>query len=306
MKKKTLAFAAVATMLAACSSNDEIVPQDILKDTPITVRAAVAELTSRAGYETSNLPTEFYLKMDNPNNDTYDYDALMKYEDGSWVSYTKDGSEKLTLLWENSTTNVTVTAATFSLNGAQTLKAEADQSTADGVEASDHLYMASKSVTPSDAGISVELSHIMSKVLLTITLGDEFQEMTNPITGVTFMGTVASNTYTAGTWGTIATDAETTDITALEGTYTQPTNSAPNATAEYEVILVPQTVAANTFAVQFNVGDRVFRWISENAVTLESGTQYTLALTAGKDNVSGATFSTTAWSGNNNLSGETE
>ena len=305
MKVKNLTLAAVATMLAACSSNDEIVTQDILKDTPITVHAAVAELTSRAGYEgTTTVPEQFYITIDQTGT-AYDYtNVLMKKVDGTWKAY--EGETEKTLLWADGTTNVNVTAATFSLDGAQTLVAKADQSTADNVKASDHLYMASKSVTPSDAGISVELSHIMSKVILTITLGDEFNSETNPITGVTFKGTVASNTYDAGTWGTIATDAETTDIIALAGTYTAPTNSAPNATAQYEVILVPQEVETGCFAVQFNVGSRVYRWISEKAVTLASGTQYTLALTAGKDNVSGATFTTTAWSGNNNLSGETE
>ena len=44
-----------------------------------------------------------------------------------------------------------------------------------------------------------------------------------------------------------------------------------------------------------------------NSITSEKfGNKYSLALTAGKDIISSATFSASAWSDNNNLSGETE
>ena len=39
MKTKYLAFAAAAFMLASCSNDEDFVPQDDLKDTPITVSA---------------------------------------------------------------------------------------------------------------------------------------------------------------------------------------------------------------------------------------------------------------------------
>ena len=212
------------------------------------------------------------------------------------------------LLWAGGTDNVSVTAATFSLVGAQALEVQADQSKADGVKNSDHLLMATTEVTPSANGISVDFSHIMSKVILTITLGNEFNETENPISNVTFKGTLASRNYdrTAETpWSDIS-GVTATDITPLCNAYTAPATDTPNATAEYEVILVPQTVAADGFTVTFNVGDRVFKWTSASAVTLEGGNKYSLALTAGKDIVSSATFSASAWSDNNNLSGETE
>ena len=147
----------------------------------------------------------------------------------------------------------------------------------------------------------------MSKVNLTITLADEFDAATYPISNVTFQGTVVSRSYTAGTgWATIPNDASATDIKAFTGTYTVPTQAKPNATAQYEVILVPQQVAANGFAVQFQIDGRLFKWTSDDAVTLDSGTKYTLALTAGDEKVSGASFSSTAWGngGNNNVATE--
>ena len=302
MKTKYLAFAAAAFMLASCSNDEDFVPQDNLKDKPITVTVGVAELTTRAGYEASVLPATFYLGIDQTGT-SYDYPNMLMTKATDANIYTPESP----LLWAGGTDKVSVTAATFSLEGAQTLDAKTDQSTAEGVKNSDHLLMAATEVAPSANGISVDFSHIMSKVILTITLGDEFNETENPISNVTFKGTVASNNYTVGTgWATIAEDAATTDITPLCNAYTAPTTDKPNATAEYEVILVPQTVAADGFTVTFNVGDRVFKWTSANAVTLEGGNKYTLALTAGKDIVSSATFSASAWSDNNNLSGETE
>ena len=307
MKTKYLAFAAAAFMLVSCSNDEDFIPQDNLKDKPITVTAGVAELTTRAGYEgTSVLPTTFYLGIDQTGT-SYDYSNVLMTKATDANTYTPESP----VLWANSTDKVSVTAATFSLEGTQSLGVQADQSTADEVKNSDHLLMAATEITPSANGISVDFSHIMSKVILTITLGDEFNEAENPISNVTFKGTVASNNYTVGTgWATIAEDAATTDIIPLCNAYTAPTTDTPNATAEYEVILVPQTVAADSFTVTFNVGDRVFKWTSASAVTLEGGNKYTLALTAGKDIVSSATFSASAWNtgegDNNNLSGETE
>ncbi len=308
MKTKYLAFAAAAFMLASCSNDEDFVPQDNLKDTPITVTAGLAELTTRAGNEgTSVLPETFYLGIDQVG-EKYDYSNMLMTKATDANTYTPESP----LLWAGGTDKVSVTAATFSLEGAQTLETKTDQSTAEGVKNSDHLLMAATEITPSANGISVDFSHIMSKVILTITLGDEFNQAENPISNVTFKGTLASRNYdrTAETpWSDIS-GVTATDIIPLCNAYTALTTDKPNATAEYEVILVPQTVAADGFTVTFNVGDRVFKWTSTSAVTLEGGNKYTLALTAGKDIVSSATFSASAWNtgegDNNNLSGETE
>ena len=303
MKTKYLAFAVAAFMLASCSNDEDFVPQDNLKDTPITVTAGVAELTTRAGYDNTNLPETFYLNIDQ-TGENYDYPNMLMTK-GTGNTYTPETP----MLWAGDAEDnyVLVKAATSTFDGSRALTAQADQSTADAVKASDHLYMSARPVTPSADGISVDFSHIMSKVILTITLGDEFDSESNPITGVTFQGTVASNDYfPENGWQAFADDATATDIIPLCNGYTPIGGTVTNATAEYEVILVQQTVAENTFTVQFNVGDRIFKWTSESAVTLESGYKYTLGLTAGKDKVSSATFSSTAWNNGNKLSGETE
>lgn len=308
MKMKTnkyLTMAAAALMMAACSSED--VPQvDSVTNTPIRIHAMVAELESRAGIDGNTDFTQFYLSVTNSSNSNYSYSNVQVTNSGSgWEPASP-------MYWQNSESEVSVTAATFSLDGAQNLAVQADQSTDANVIASDHLYMAATPQTyaevtgTKDAGaINVNFSHIMSKVNLTITLADEFDADTNPISDVTFQGTVARRNYNAGNWTNI-NGVTATDIKAFTGTYTVPTQANPNATAQYEVILVPQTIAAGNFVVQFKIGGRQFKWTSANAVTLESGKQYTLALTAGDEKVSGASFSSAAWGngGNNNVATE--
>lgn len=296
---KYLTMAVTALMMAACSSED--VPQvDSVTNTPIRIHAMVAELESRAGYGGTVLPDKFYLSVANTNNPTYSYSNVEVTKSGSGWEPTSP------MYWQNSTTEVTVTAATFSLNGAQNLAVQADQSTADNVVASDYLYMEADEQTyaakneKAEGAINVNFSHIMSKVNLTITLADEFDATENPISNVTFQGTVASRSYTVGTgWATIPDNASATDITACGVGYTKPK-------ATYEVILVPQTIDAGNFAVQFKIGNRMFKWTSTGEVELESGKQYTLVLTAGDEKVSGASFSSTAWGDgvNNNVATE--
>ncbi len=285
-------MAATALMMVACS-NEDVPLVDYATNTPIRIHAMVAELESRAGYGETVLPNDFFLRVMNSSSLDYSYQNVEVTKSGSgWAPV---GTP---MLWQNSESTVSVTAATFSLGGAQDLAVQTDQSTDANVIASDHLYMAESSQTYAAANgkaagvINVDFNHIMSKVNLTITLANEFDATENPISDVTFQGTVASRNYNAGNWTDI-NGVTTTDIKACAVGYTKPT-------ATYEVILVPQTVTAGNFAVQFKIGGRQFKWTSANAVTLESGKQYTLELTAGDEKVSGASFSSTAWGEDNN------
>ena len=122
----------------------------------------------------------FNLSID--QNDTkYDYtNVVMKYDGSKWVAYESADENAATkqLLWEGSKGNVTVTAATFPLSKTSTsydLSAQTDQSTADGIKASDHLYYFSNAVTPSENGtISIPFDHIMSKLEIKVTLRNQY------------------------------------------------------------------------------------------------------------------------------------
>ena len=299
-KIQILAMAALAAIFAGCSNNDDEVmkPKESLKDTPINVNVLLTDIQTRVGYDNTNQPTLFYLSIDQAGA-KYDYtNVVMKYENGSWVAYesdAEDSAQKL-LLWEGSTGNVTVTAATFSLetSPSYSLSASADQSSDAKLKSSDHLCYYSNKVQPSASGISISFDHIMSKLEIALKLRDEFEGLTDPITSVMLSGTSLTATYApanAEKWSSYSTAADDEVIKTCP-----PVAYDKNARkATYEVILLPQTVAANTFCVTIFIGDKSYEWTSANAVTLASSNKYTLALTVGKDKVSGNSFTAAPW-----------
>lgn len=297
-KIQIFAMVALATIFAGCSNNDDEVmkPKESLKDTPINVNVLLTDIQTRAGYDNTNQPTLFYLSIDQAG-ESYDYtNVVMKYEEDKWVAYESadENAAKKQLLWEGSEGNVTVTAATFSLetSPSYSLSASADQSSDAKLKSSDHLCYYSNKVEPSASGISISFDHIMSKLEIALTLRDEFEGLTDPITSVMLSGTSLTATYApanADKWSEYSTADEVINTCPLLA-YDK------NArTATYEVILLPQTVAAKTFCVTIFIGDKSYEWTSANAVTLASSNKYTLALTVGKDKVSGNSFTAAPW-----------
>ena len=297
-KIQILAMVALAAIFAGCSNNDDEVmkPKESLKDTPINVNVLLTDIQTRAGYDNTNQPTLFYLSIDQAG-ESYDYtNVVMKYDGSKWVAYESadESAVQKQMLWEGSEGDVTVTAATFSLETSPSyaLSASADQSSDAKLKSSDHLYYYSNEVEPSASGISISFDHIMSKLEIALTLRDEFEGLTDPITSVMLSGTSLTATYApanADKWSDYSTADEVIKTCPLVAYDTDA------RTATYEVILLPQTVAANTFCVTIFIGDKSYEWTSANAVTLASSNKYTLALTVGKDKVSGNSFTAAPW-----------
>lgn len=297
-KIQIFAMVALAAIFAGCSNNDDEVmkPKESLKDTPIDVNVLLTDIQTRAGYDNTNQPTLFYLSIDQAG-DNYDYtNVVMKYDGSKWVAYESadESAVQKQMLWEGSEGDVTVTAATFSLatSPSYSLSASADQSSDAKLKLSDHLCYYSNKVQPSASGISISFDHIMSKLEIALTLRDEFEGLTDPITSVMLSGTSLTATYApanADKWSDYSTADEVIKTCPLVAYDTDA------RTATYEVILLPQTVAANTFCVTIFIGDKSYEWTSANAVTLASSNKYTLALTVGKDKVSGNSFTAAPW-----------
>lgn len=309
-KIQIFAMAALAAIFAGCSNNDDEVmkPKESLKDTPINVNVLLTDIQTRAGYDNTNQPTLFYLSIDQAGGN-YDYtNVVMKYDGSKWVAYESadESAVQKQMLWEGSEGDVTVTAATFSLatSPSYSLSASADQSSDAKLKSSDHLCYYSNKVQPSASGISISFDHIMSKLEIALKLRDEFEGLTDPITSVMLSGTSLTATYApanADKWSDYSTADEVINTCPLLA-YDK---NARKAT--YEVILLPQTVAANTFCVTIFIGDKSYEWTSANAVTLASSNKYTLALTVGKDKVSGNSFTAAPWaSGGEAINNKTE
>ena len=315
---KNLAMLAVAALATAACSNDEnlVTPTDHFPaDGIIRVAADVTDPQTRAGMETNNL-TMFQLRVQNPVNDTYSYNAQMKKDGDQWVSYKNDGSEKMMMLWQNKTQKVNVAAVcipgvtltddNWKATGATpvNIKVEADQNKADKLNKSDLLAMKNHEFNPATelttgGKMKVELKHRLAKLNLTVKLGTDFNlngigTTNNPITEVNVNGT---NTKAA--W-TLITDefsglSEKKSVKPLQTSYTAGNADKQNAVAKYECILLPQTINANGFAVKIVIGGKLYTWKSGDKVTLTSNTQYNLTLTVGKDIVVIGSFTATPW-----------
>ncbi len=301
--KRIIYFAALAALLAGCSKNTQ--SETPLRDTPISVNVLMPEIQTRAGYDESNLPTKFYLSIDQ-NGTKYDYTnvVMKKPEYGKWEAYESDAEDasKILMLWEGSGVNVSVTAATFPLDGSApyTVSVSDDQSTDAMLKASDHLWY-SDGVSPDVNGISIPFCHIMSKVKIKITLGNEYADNTDPVTSVAVLNTATQAHYDPKNGALFGNQSNPASILACKTGY-----NATTRTASFEVILVPQTVAAGSFGLSILVGDNTYEWFSSAEVTLGGNKEYTLSLTAGKDKASVNSFTTSSWGSGNGINSATE
>ena len=316
MKAKNLLMMAAiagAMTLGSCSNNDEFNENsNFPADGVIRVATNVDAPMTRAGMTTGYID-RFNIKIDNAANSNYSYYGFYYKQNNVWSSYT-DGNigTPLTMLWQNSTQPITVTA--LSQLGTHTTEAQftADiaydvsltQSSESSFLFSDILYMQPTVVNPAtdlvNGKLPITFKHIMSKVNLSITLGTELNTTpgtaTNPISELKVNGTITQFNWNASINNAFdLTGFLVKSIPPFAASYTPGSGTTTNAVANYEVILVPQTVAANKFSVTFTINNKEYTWTSTDAVILESGKQHTLNLTAGKDIVTLGSLSAEAW-----------
>lgn len=325
MKKQTiLTIVATALCIAGCTSEDHI-SQDPLADTPIKLNVSVTNPTTRAGYSNDLKPDTFQLRVyhDRLNDDDkYNFDIFAEKVGDTWKTYDFNAyrpnnhkiKNEVTMLWANMKDPVTVSAY---VNNIQADDFPTDQSVAEQLKKADILYMPMTQVTPNKAGINVEFQHMMSKINLTIELGSEY-EFTNhidqKITDLKIGGTIVEIDEVGVNeieFIEIIADAtgEVKSITPFCTGTTPFSNNAgtiTKASASYEAILIPQTIASGKFYVSFKVDGKAYEWCYNEDLVLKGTCAYELHLTAGSDKVSSAAFSTNPWSGGNGENGETK
>lgn len=297
---KILMAAAMVFGLASCSSDGDLTPAvDTLKDTPIQIKASVAGMQTRAGYEVNTVLDKFCLKVQQSYHD-YDYDVIMKLEDGKWVAYDandKTQTKTIQMLWAGYDINYHFWPSTFTYdNNASDVKLAvlADQSSEEKLMASDHLWGHKTAINTTYEEISLTLEHQMAKLSLELTLGDEYDKDENPVSDVRVIGTkreLCWHEYHPR----FEDETVAEDITPCFISYIKPTEVVKNARVKYEVILVPQTIEAGNFGVEFMVSGKSYHWYSDAAVKLDKGTLYTLELRAGKDQANPIEVKSTAW-----------
>ena len=308
-----IALAAISMMLGSCSDSNREFSQDFLADTPIKLNVSVDEPTTRAGYSDEDKPTGFVLEV---NHDIYKYDKYnylvwAKKVGDSWKTYKLDEEtfggtdEEVTMLWANMNDKVSVAAFT----NLGTITIPTDQTSDDQLKEADVLYMPFTDIDPSKEGIKVALQHAMSKINLTIELGSEFEfteDICKKITDVKIDGSSVSGYLASG--GINNAYGDPTPITPLYTGATPFSKDAngviTKASATYEAILIPQTIASGKFIVSFKVDGKLYEWTYNQELTLAPTTAYTLKLIAGDDKVQPVSFSVAAWKAGNGENGE--
>ena len=326
MKHQLITLAAATLCLAACT-NEESISHDFLADTPIKLNVSVDEPTTRAGYSNTDTPTSFGLGVmhNNINNeDKYNYGVLAELEDNNWKTYDIipffiDGTKKeVTMLWANMNDKVTVYAISdinYSRDGS-IHNHPTDQTTPDALKKADFLVMPQTQVAPAKDGITVAFMHTMSKINLTIELGDEYEftaDVDQKITDVKIDGSLVKAEYSiisSTPNPQIIFDSHSGDPTPISpyfiGTtpYSKTAGVITKASATYEAILIPQTIASGKFTVSFRVDGKLYEWAYNKELTLAPTTAYTLKLIAGDDKVQPVSISASPWVAGNGDNGE--
>lgn len=282
MKTKYLAFAAAAFMLASCSNDEDFVPQDNLKDTPITVTVGVEGMLTRAGYDTENLPITFYLTV-NQEGTSYDYTNVLMTKNAGTATYS--APEGTTLLWKDGNHEAAVVNA-YTTN-ATIFTVQTDQSTTDGVLASDLLGAVKTDEEASDINISgnniaVDFRHLLCKFDVTFSWGSELEVETitdKSIKSVKYVGFGSEVSLDRAAASVESNDA-TADIVALVTDMTSEAIFAPYVGETPKIVITIETTTSEDGAVV--TAERVFS-INVNAPTggFVSGNRYTMNVTIG-------------------------
>ncbi len=292
---KLLSATAVISLMVACSAHDETEVSNFPSDGIVRISTGINELSTR-GFHTTNDLREFGISITNRNNTYYSYDNI-KVSGSNDTEWTTES----VMLWQNSQQPVDIVAYTPYQAGIQTINGtlEADVQTEQTQDdkSSDVLLSVQKGFVPgsslnSDKKLEVPFSHAFSKLIITITLGTEFNangkniSATNPITNVTIGGTVTKAVcdLTAETPKYEAKAGESAnDIKPYVTGYTAPADEKGHGVATYECILVPQQIPANNLRVSFTIDGTEYTWTSDQTALLEPGTSYSLPLTAGNE-----------------------
>ena len=270
MRTKFLAFAATALMLASCSNDEVLTPQDDLKDTPITIASAgVAELTTRAITEGQLVGSV----DENVSISVWVEGSAEKYNANNveWVHDGTDWYSNSTVLYEGENKQKICALSPYVENAS----ADGVTITADGV--TDYLVASQTSITSNPVNIC--MSHALTKLVLNPTLGTE-------VTGDNIATVEVQNMYTQGTL-----NVEVNNWTNCTGTtaFTMTNN---------EVLVVPMEECQSFPIVITMKSGRVFSAnisLANVDNKLEGGTQYTIKLQIGHDTVTIGDISAASW-----------
>lgn len=292
---KYITLAAIALAFAACTQED-IVPQDEQKDTPITIQSAgVADLSTRAGTPAGTLTSgslSFFFNNESEDESQYVADCEMwTYTDGKW-QFDETGSDTQQLLWKGAGSQIPW-IATYPFRGHQWShltgehggmdeKVPADQTDEREWTKNDVLWATG---TATSSSIVIEFKHLYTKFSVNLTYGTEV-DPTQTVNTVTIGGTyiVRDFNYATKEWGKTRNDVTDIKALALETPNYIDANDTSKGTynASFEALVIPQS-AAPKLTIELSDG-RIFA-TTLTSQEFQSGYHYNITLRVGKDYV---------------------
>jgi lipoprotein len=283
MRTKFLAFAATALMLASCSNDEVLTPQDDLKDTPITIASAsVAELTTRVITEEGHLigavdeNASMSVFVTGGSNAKYNADNV------EWVHNGECWSAESQTLFEGTNSKQKICA--LSPYRADATLEDGVTITADGV--TDYLVAASTPVTSNS--VSLTMTHALTKLVLRPTFGNE-------VTNTNIAKVEVGGMYASGT------------LNISDNTWSELSETNSKLEMDNEEVLVIPMSGCTSFPIVITMeDDRVFKTnincpvISQAGAEvtvygLAAGTQYTISLQIGQDKVTLGDITAASW-----------
>lgn len=283
-----------ALALGGCSNDSDNQPQpqsSFPADGQVRITAGIDDLITRAGVRTDNIIEQaigFFFVT--PGSDKYTYSNVkMEFKDGKWVATAaSDGSTPAPVMyWKDKETTVTVAAyapwkANVTLDKNLKYEEVADQRSVEAIERADLVMYKSKEVNPAtgltDGNIPLTLTHALSKVELTITIGEDVKEA-NPqlrITDVLIKG-LPSGCSIGWVTGKVASELDFA-ITPYQASDPDPVTG----TTKYEVIFFPHKTYHNTFSVEVTLSnDKTYVYTLGEEYTFNENTLYKLPIQVG-------------------------
>lgn len=286
--------------LGGCSNDNEPQPQSSFPaDGQVRITTGIDDLTTRAGTTTNNLANQaigFFFVTEGSDEYTYS-NVKMEFKDGSWVATAaSDGTASAPVMyWKDKETTVTVTAyapwkANMTLQDKLKYEGIADQSTPEAVERADLLLYKSTKVNPAtdlttDGEISLTLTHMLTKMVLALTMGEDVKEAVPgaTITDVRIKGLVKDGTISWDGGMYIRNLNTFSTIVPYKASEPDPLTG----TTTYEAILYSQSVDASQFSVEVTLSDRktydkTYVYTLDEQYNFFANTPYTLPIKVGK------------------------
>lgn len=337
MKTKYFAYAAAAFILASCSNDEDFVPQDNLKDTPITIASVgVAELSTRA------INTDKTLLGEEATLGLYVSDGQSKYKADhesytyntntdikGWEFVTSDSKDTDRMLFNGSSFDW-IAYSPYGITDGATYNFLFDKTTfsvpTDGnygggkkgttyeraytVDGSQYDLLWGKS-TSTSATLNLHLSHVLTKITVNITAVLGLETNGEPIASVKIGGSIPTGMLNLTAAKTavevvnilIEDSAEAADITALKLESPNKRPDEGNYVASYEALIIPQT-AELKLSVKLDNGREFTKTLSRQEFV--SGNHYIITLQVGEDKVTLDDITASSWTATNGGNLETE